>query len=85
MPYPFIAAEASPAEQASLNGTQSNARVYEGLSIGLLAGGALAIGAGIVLLATAPSAGRGAKATPAVAVTAGAPLAPAGLTLHGSF
>jgi hypothetical protein len=74
--------QASPEQQASLNTTASNARLYEGLSIGLLAGGALAVGTGVVLLATAPNANA---KTPAVAVTAGAPNALAGLSLHASF
>jgi hypothetical protein len=72
--------QAPPDQQASLNGTASNARLYEGLSIGLLAGGALAVGAGFVLLATSPN-GK----TPAVAVTTGAPGTLGGLSIRASF
>jgi hypothetical protein len=70
----------SVVDQSQIQTTESNARTYEGVSIGLLAAGALAIGGGVILIATAPK-----NAPPAMAVTAGAAAAPAGLTLRGSF
>jgi hypothetical protein len=70
----------TPSQYANLNGVESNARLYDGLSVAFLAGGALALGTGVVLVATAPN-GK----TPAVSMTAGAPSALAGLSLKLSF
>ena len=67
-------------DQSQVQTTESNARMYEGVSIGLLAAGALAIGGGVILIATTPR-----SAAPAVSVTTGAAAAPAGLTLRASF
>jgi hypothetical protein len=68
------------AQESQIDGTASNARTYEGLSIGLVAASAIAVGAGVVLFATAPS-----DHAQSVTVSAGAPAAPAGLSLHASF
>ncbi|MGO8996344.1 MAG: hypothetical protein ACLQVI_23775 [Polyangiaceae bacterium] len=68
-------------QEAQIDGTESNARTYEVLSTAFIAASALAIGTGVVLLATAPKS----PATPPIDVTAGAPGAPAGLSLHGTF
>jgi hypothetical protein len=67
-------------QETSIDGTESNARTYEAVSIGLIAASALAIGGGVVLLATAPR-----SPSASMSVTAGAPGAPAGLSLHGEF
>ena len=67
------------AQRSQIESTEANARLYEGASIGLLAAGAVAIGGGIVILATSP------KGPSAVTVTTGSPGAAAGLTLRGSF
>jgi hypothetical protein len=68
------------AQEPQIDGTASNARTYEALSIALIAASAVAVGVGVVLFATAPG-----DHAQSVAVTAGAPAAPAGLSLRASF
>ena len=68
-------------QQGQVNGTESDARTDEGVSIALLAASVLALGGGVALLASAPRP----SATPAVVVSGGAPGALAGLSIHGSF
>jgi hypothetical protein len=62
-------------QQSSIQGTESNARNDQTFAIVLAAGAAVAIGGGIVLVATSPSEGK------SVTVSA----SPAGLALSGRF
>jgi hypothetical protein len=67
--------------QGQVESNQSNAGTYDAVAIALVAASALAIGTGVALIATAPKT----HAPAPIAITPGAPGAPAGLSLHVTF
>ncbi len=78
-PSTSVKCDVPPAEKQDVQNNESNANLYQGLSIGLLIAGTVAVGGGIVLLATAPS------KSSTVSLAAGAPGTLAGLSIQASF